>query len=72
MSEPRFGVDFGTSNTAVAVSDKHGIRLLPIDPIGGDTMPTVLYVRREGTAEIGHPAIRSCLEDNRSRGPVRR
>lgn len=72
MSDLRFGVDFGTSNTAVAVADDRGVRLLPIDPIGGDTMPTVLYVRRGGTAQIGHPAIRSFLEDNRGRGPVRR
>lgn len=72
MGELRFGVDFGTSNTAVAVADDRGVRLLPIDPIGGDTMPTVLYVRRDGTAAIGHPAIRSFLEDNRARGPVRR
>ena len=72
MNELRFGVDFGTSNTAVAVSDDRGVRLLPIDPIAGETMPTVLYVRRDGTAQIGHPAIRSFLEDNRTRGPVRR
>ena len=72
MGELRFGVDFGTSNTAVAVSDGSGVRLLPIDPIGGDTMPSVLYVRRDGTAQIGHPAIQSFLADNRGRGPVRR
>jgi len=72
VSELRFGVDFGTSNSAVAVSDGTGVRLLPIDPIGGDTLPSVLYVRRDGTAHIGHPAIRSFLADNRARGPVRR
>jgi len=68
----RFGLDFGTSNSAVAVSDGSSVRLLPIDPIGGDTLPSVLYVRRDGTAQIGHPAIQSFLADNRSRGPVRR
>jgi molecular chaperone DnaK (HSP70) len=57
VSEPRFGLDFGTSNSAVAMSDGEGVRLLPIDPIGGDTLPSVLYVRRDGTAQIGHPVI---------------
>jgi hypothetical chaperone protein len=72
VSEPRFGLDFGTSNSAVAMSDGEGVRLLPIDPIGGDTLPSVLYVRRDGTAQIGHPAIQSFLADNRARGPVKR
>ena len=72
MSELRFGLDFGTSNSALAVSDGGTVRLLPIDPVGGDTMPTVLYVRRDGSVSIGHPAIQSFLADNRARGPARR
>jgi hypothetical chaperone protein len=72
VSELRFGIDFGTSNSAVAVFDGTDVRLLPIDPIGGDTLPSVLYVRRDGTAQIGHPAIQSFLADNRGRGPVKR
>ena len=72
MSELRFGLDFGTSNSAVAVADENGVRLLPIDPSGGDTLPSVLYVRRDGSVQIGHPAIRSFLADNRARGPVQR
>jgi len=72
VGELRFGLDFGTSNSAVAVFDGTGVRLLPIDPIVGDTLPSVLYVRRDGSAHIGHPAIQSFLADNRARGPVRR
>jgi hypothetical chaperone protein len=72
VSALRVGLDFGTSNSAVAVHDGSGVRLLPIDPIGGDTLPSVLYVRRDGTAQIGHPAIQSFLADNRARGPVKR
>ena len=72
MSELRFGLDFGTSNSAVAAFDGTGVRVLPIDPIGGDTLPSVLYVRRDGTTQIGHPAIRSFHADNLARGPVRR
>ena len=72
MTERRFGLDFGTSNSALAMSEGARVRLLPIDPIGGDTMPSVLYVRRDGSAHVGHPAIQSFLADNRARGPAKR
>jgi hypothetical chaperone protein len=72
VSDLRFGIDFGTSNSAVAVADGDTVRLLPIDPIAGDTLPSVLYVRRDGTAHVGHPAIQAFLADNLARGPVKR
>lgn len=68
----RFGLDFGTSNTSLAVSDGGGVRLLPIDESVGETMPTILYVRRDGSALVGRPAIDSYLADERTRGPVKR
>lgn len=68
----RFGLDFGTSNTSLAVSDGASARVLPIDEVAGATMPTVLYVRRDGTAHVGRPAIDAYLSDQRARGPVRR
>jgi hypothetical chaperone protein len=72
VSDRRFGLDFGTSNSAVAMSDGATVQLLPIDPIGGDTLPSVLYVRRDGTVQIGHPAIQAFLADNLARGPIKR
>jgi hypothetical chaperone protein len=68
----RFGLDFGTSNTSLAVNDGTSTRVLPLDPISGETMPTVLYIRRDGTPIVGRPAIDAYLEDNRSRGPLTR
>jgi hypothetical chaperone protein len=68
----RFGLDFGTSNTSLAVSDGDAVRVLPIDLVAGETMPTVLYIRRDGTPIVGRPAIDAYLEDNRTRGPLRR
>src|SRR5437867_224952 len=35
-------------------------------------MPTVLYIKRDGTPIVGRPAIDAYLEDNRTRGPLRR
>jgi len=68
----RFGLDFGTSNTSLAVNDGTSTRVLPIDAVAGETMPTVLYIRRDGTPIVGRPAIDAYLEDNRSRGPLTR
>jgi hypothetical chaperone protein len=68
----RFGLDFGTSNTSLAVSDGSAVRVLPIDLVAGETMPTVLYIRRDGTPIVGRSAIDAYLEDNRSRGPITR
>src|SRR5207253_3864628 len=68
----RFGLDFGTSNTSLAVSDGGSTRVLPIDAVAGETMPTVLYIRRDGTPIVGRAAIDAYLEDNRTRGPITR
>ncbi len=69
---PRFGLDFGTSNTSLAVWDGVKSEVLPIDPLAGAAMPTVLYVKRDGSSSVGRPAIESYLSDNRTRGPVKR
>jgi hypothetical chaperone protein len=68
----RFGLDFGTSNTSLAVWDGARSEVLPIDPLAGAAMPTVLYVRRDGSSTVGRPAIEHYLLDNRTRGPIRR
>lgn len=68
----RFGLDFGTSNTSLAVSEGASARVLPIDEVAGETMPTILYVRRDGSTLVGRPAIDAYLADERTRGPVRR
>jgi len=68
----RFGLDFGTSNTSVAVWDGERSTVLPIDPLAGAAMPTVLYVRRDGSSLVGRSAIEAYLADNRARGPVTR
>jgi molecular chaperone DnaK (HSP70) len=35
----RFGLDFGTSNTSLAVWDGDRIDVLPLDPVAGAAMP---------------------------------
>jgi len=67
-----FGLDFGTSNTSLAVWDGHRSDVLPLDPLAGAAMPTVLYVRRDGSSAVGRPAIENYLSDNKTRGPIKR
>jgi hypothetical chaperone protein len=72
IADLRFGLDFGTSNTSLAVWDGERSTVLPIDPLAGTAMPTVLYVRRDGSSVVGRPAIEGYLADNRGRGPITR
>lgn len=72
MPPARFGLDFGTSNTTLALADDGGVRVLPLDPDAGAAMPTVLYIRRDGSALVGRGAIDAFLGDNAARGPVTR
>jgi molecular chaperone DnaK (HSP70) len=44
----RFGLDFGTSNTTLAVARDGEVTVLALDPDAGTAMPTVLYLRRSG------------------------
>ena len=67
-----FGLDFGTSNTSLAVWDGVTSSVLPLDPLAGAAMPTVLYVRRDGASSVGRSAIDAYLADNRDRGPIKR
>ncbi len=68
----RFGLDFGTSNTALAVHDGGRVSVLPLDPFAGESMPTVLYVRRDGSTLVGRSAVDAFLADNAARGPIKR
>jgi hypothetical chaperone protein len=68
----RFGLDFGTSNTSLAVWDGARSTVLDIDVLAGAAMPTVLYVRRDGSSLVGRTAIEAYLSDNRERGPITR
>jgi len=53
------GIDFGTSNSGIAILDGDKIRLLPIDPknIQPEVVKTILYITREHQCFIGQEAI---------------
>lgn len=63
------GIDFGTSNSSVAIFDGRTIRMLPIDPGGVDPaiMPTALYINRDFKTFFGTSAINKYIQDNTGR-----
>jgi hypothetical chaperone protein len=65
----RVGIDFGTSNSGVAVYDGRRVRLLPVDPknVLPEVVKTVLYITREYRASIGQEAVENYYRDNVNR-----
>jgi hypothetical chaperone protein len=65
----RVGIDFGTSNSGVAVYDGRRVRLLPVDPknVLPEVVKTVLYITREYRASIGQEAVENYYHDNVNR-----
>ena len=63
------GLDFGTTNTTVAVADGNDISYLTIDPRSDPqtVMPTALYIRRAMDHVVGAGAINGYLQDNAGR-----
>ena len=63
------GLDFGTTNTTVAVADGDRITYLTLDSLTdpATVMPTALYVRRSMDHTVGSTAIASYLGDNAGR-----
>jgi hypothetical chaperone protein len=55
----KIGLDFGTSNSGIAISDGDQVRLLPIDPKNmlPEVVKTILYVTRDYQHFIGQEAI---------------
>lgn len=65
----KVGIDFGTSNSGVAVYDGQRVRLLPVDPknIIPEVIKTVLYITRDYRATIGQEAVETYYRDNVNR-----
>lgn len=53
------GIDFGTSNSGVAISDGHKVHILPIDQknIVPEVVKTILYITRDYKSYIGQEAV---------------
>ncbi len=63
----RIGLDFGTTNSSVALYDGTQVRLLPLDPrntANPRILRSALFITREGASFIGREAIDRFLEGN--------
>ncbi|MGB8981594.1 MAG: Hsp70 family protein [Anaerolineales bacterium] len=65
----KVGIDFGTSNSGVAVYDGQHVTLLPVDPrnVLPEVIKTVLYITRDYRASIGQEAVENYYRDNVNR-----
>ena len=65
----KVGVDFGTSNSGVAVYDGGRVHLLPVDPrnVLPEVIKTVLYITRDYRPSIGQEAVEHYYRDNVNR-----
>ncbi len=63
------GIDFGTSNSSVAVYDGRAVRVLALDPHARDprVLRSLLYITREGEEVAGQRALDLYSEQNTGR-----
>jgi hypothetical chaperone protein len=59
MTKLKVGIDFGTSNSGVAVYDGHKVYALPINKQGlvPDVIKTIMYITRDQQCHVGREAI---------------
>jgi hypothetical chaperone protein len=65
----KVGLDFGTSNSGVAVYDGQRVQLLAVDPknVLPEVIKTVLYITRDYRPSIGQEAVEHYYRDNVNR-----
>ncbi len=73
MPTLRYGLDFGTSNSAIAIAEHGRARLLVVDPLAPNpaVTPTVLFIAREGGTHMGGDAIEQFVARNAGREIVK-
>lgn len=72
MSKFHCGIDFGTTNSSVAVVDEDGLRVLDLDPLNDSpkSLPSLLYVSKDGEEILGREAANTFIERNVDREVV--
>jgi hypothetical chaperone protein len=65
----KVGIDFGTSNSGVAIYDGQRVKLLALDPknVLPEVVKTVLYITRDYRSSIGQDAVETYYRDNVNR-----
>ena len=65
----KVGIDFGTSNSGVAIYDGGRVRVVPVDPknVLPEVIKTVLYITKDYRAHLGQEAVETYYRDNVNR-----
>ena len=65
----KVGLDFGTSNSGVAVFDGQRVHLLPVDPknVLPEVIKSVLYITKDYRTYLGQEAVENYYRDNVNR-----
>ena len=65
----RVGIDFGTSNSGVAISDGRQVKMLPIDKnnVFPEVVKTIMYITRDHQYSIGQEAVEIYYRHNINR-----
>jgi hypothetical chaperone protein len=65
----KVGIDFGTSNSGVAIYDGQHVKLLPVDPrnVLPEVIKTVMYITRDYRTSIGQEAVENYYRNNVNR-----
>lgn len=65
----KVGIDFGTSNSGVAIYDGQRVKLLAVDPknVLPEVIKTVLYITRDYRTYVGQEAVETYYRDNVNR-----
>jgi len=74
MTETFCGVDFGTTNSSVALANARSVRVLELDQANDNvtSLPSLLYITREGDRIVGRSAADAFIERNVDREVVLR
>jgi len=66
LADFRCGIDFGTTNSSVALAEDGAVRVLRIDPSNDNptSLPSLLYITREGEEIVGRAAADTFIERN--------
>jgi hypothetical chaperone protein len=63
-----YGIDFGTSNSAVSVAYSDRVEVLPIGPSRSSmTLPSFVYLHRGGRRDAGDEAVRTFLKSGHAK-----
>ncbi|HRI88518.1 MAG TPA: Hsp70 family protein, partial [Candidatus Hydrogenedentes bacterium] len=66
MPKLHCGIDFGTTNSSVAVATDDGVRVLELDPENDSprSLPSLLYMSRDGETLVGRSAANAFIDRN--------